>query len=272
MRLQMLLLSSLLFCLIAAAVVAPAQESNPVYRQVMEKKQLRIGISRNYPPLNFYGKKGVEIDLARDLGKFLGVEVELTPLALAEYLPALTGKRVDIIIAGLSRSLKRAQTIWFSEPYILITPGVLASASSLPQTRFGDSFEQNPIRTIWDIRAISGFKLAVKEDSAYEDLLLESFPGMPLLKVKTNGDGLHAVLEGKAHGFVHDSLYLQYIHRANPKYRAGFRLLQGGNRHEYLCVGIPFGEVLLKNQIDTFIQELKRRGVIDELLEKYNAQ
>jgi ABC-type amino acid transport substrate-binding protein len=156
---------------------AAGDASEAAYDRIIQKKVIRIGISQHYPPLNFYsGKNGVEIDMAQELGRFLGVGIETVPLKLTEYVGAIEHKKVDIVIAGLSRNLRRATRIWFSEPYISVTPGVLASTRALPQTRFGDRFEQNPIRTIWDLKSISGFRFAVKEGSAYEELLENEFP------------------------------------------------------------------------------------------------
>lgn len=253
----------------------PAAGDTPetAYDRIMGKKVIRIGVSRHYPPLNFHsGKKGVEIDMAQELGRFLGVSVETVPMKLTEYVGAIESKKVDIVIAGLSRNLRRAKRIWFSEPYISITPGVLASTRALPQTRFGDRFEQSPIRTIWDLKSTSGFRFAVKEGSAYEELLENEFPDFPRTLVKTNAQGLKALKSGAVQGFVHDSLYLQQQYQMHPSYGGSYTLLQGGNRHEQLCVGLPFGDTMLKNQVDIFIIEMKRLGKIDQWLEKYSVK
>ncbi len=261
--------------LVFAHAPLPAAGDAPgtAYDRIVEKKVIRIGVSRHYPPLNFHsGKKGVEIDMARELGRFLGVSVETVPLSLTEYVGAIESKKVDIVIAGLSRSLRRAKRIWFSEPYISITPGVLANTRAIPQTRFGDRFEQSPIRTIWDLKSISGFRFAVKEGSAYEELLENEFPDFPRTLVKTNAEGLKALKSGTVQGFVHDSLYLQQQYQMHPAYSGSYTLLQGGSRHEQLCAGLPFGDTILKNQVDIFIIEMKRLGRIGQLLEKYSVK
>ncbi len=262
-------------CLIIIALPASAeiQSTGQNYRKIIERGEIRIGISKHYPPLNFEaGKSGVEIEMAKELGKFLGVRTTTVPLRLTDYLSAIESGKVDIVMAGLSRNMERAKKIWFSEPYISMTPGVLANRRRLPQTRFGDKFEQNPIRTIWDLKNISGFKFALKKRSAYEHLLAREFPDVQKIIVSTNEEGLQALKSGSAHGFVHDSLFLQYLYSHSSEYRGNYILLQGGNRHEKICVGLPFGDPVLKNQIDVFIMELIRQGRIDEWLEYYNSK
>jgi polar amino acid transport system substrate-binding protein len=252
---------------------AGSYEPGQVYKRIIEKKVIRIGISTHYPPLNFNsGKKGVEIEMAEKLGKFMGVRVVKIPMTVAEFVPAIKSGKVDIVIAGFSRNIQRARTIWFSKPYITLSPGVLVIKGVLPQTRFGDEFEESPIKTIWDLKRVSRFRFAVKKGSTYEYLLNDKMPDMPKVIVKTTEEGLNLLKTGKAHGFVHDSLYLQYLYRTSALYRAPYRLLTGGNLVEKICVGLPFGDTILKNQVDVFIEELIREGLIEEWLKKYDQK
>jgi len=259
------------------ALLAPLKAQDrarpDAFHVILERGTVKIGISENYPPLNFdRGQKGLEIEMARELGAFMGVKVELVPLKLADYLPALEKGEIDLIIAGLSRNLPRARKIWFSEPYITITPAALVNKRVLPQTRFGDQFEEAPVRTIWDLRRFNGFKCAVKKGSSYEVLLGSRFPDIERILVEDNAGGLESIRRGTAQGFIHDSLYLQYLYRRDASLSGAFTLLSGGNVVEELCVGIPFGAPVLKNQVDVFIAEMKRQGHFSDWLEKYGKE
>ncbi|MFC1670066.1 substrate-binding periplasmic protein [Spirochaetota bacterium] len=245
--------------------------SGEVYNKIIGRNEIRIGISKHYPPLNFNsGKKGVEMLIAKNLGKFLGVRVKLIPLNLKKYVSSIRNNNVDIIIAGLSRNLVRAKRIWFSVPYITITPGVLASKRIIPETKFSEDFEAEPIKTLWDLKRLNRFKIAVKKGSSYEYLLKIKFPSMSKVYVKTNDEGMMLLNNGKVHGFIHDSLYLQYLYRKSGKLRSRYKLLEGGKQNEKICIGLPFGDTVLKNQVDTFIDEIIRQGLINSWLEKHN--
>ncbi len=244
-----------------------------VYRSVINKQEIRIGISKDYPPLNFEsGKEGLEIEMIRELEAFLGVKARLVPLDLQQYIPSLENGTVDIVIAGLSRNLARGKKIWFSEPYITITPGVLVNRQVLPQTDFGEEFEKSPLQTIWDLKRINRFTFAVKSGSAYEQVLIRWFPNMPRKEINTNDEGLELLDRGDVQGFVHDSLYLEYLYSNNARLRNSYKLLKGGRLAGQLCVGLPFGDSIMKNQINLFIFELKRLGIIDIWLKKYNVE
>ena len=249
-----------------------ASGTGPVYSAIMRQKIIRVGVSKDYPPLNFNaGQKGLEIEMLRKLAEFLGVRFEIVPLDVDEYITSISRRKVDIVIAGFSRDLERARTIWFSKPYLSVTPGVLADSRAIPQTRFGEQFEQAPISTIWDLKRLPGFRFAIKKGSTYERILESSFPEMTRVLVASNQEGLELLKEGKVDGFVHDSLYLEYLFSSSAKLQSSFVLLKGGNRTERLCVGLPFGDLLLKNQVDVFIDEILRLGLVDDWLKKYSA-
>ena len=113
--------------LLALLFAFPASASNrDAYGDILKRGTLRVGISKDYPPLNFNaGERGLEIEMARRLAAFLGARLETVPLDVEEYARAIEEKRVDVVIAGFSRNLTRARTIWFSEPYLSVTPGVI---------------------------------------------------------------------------------------------------------------------------------------------------
>ncbi len=242
------------------------------YGDILRRGTLRVGVSKDYPPLNFNaGEKGLEIEMARRLASFLGARLETVPLNVGEYAKAIEEKRVDMVIAGFSRDLTRARRIWFSEPYLSVTPGVIASSRSLPRTRLGDTFEEPPFRTLWDLVRVPGFRIAVKNGSVYEKLLESEFPNMPRVQVMTNGEGLDLLKKGEVNGFIHDSLYLEYVYLHEPGIRGTHVFLQGGGRMERICVGLPFGDPVLKTQVDTFILEIVRTGMIDRWLKEYGG-
>lgn len=244
-----------------------------LYKEILSKKLLRIGISIDYPPLNFNkGTKGVEIELAHKLSEFLGIKYTLVPLSVSEYIPAIVNNKVDIVIAGMSRNLERGKTIWFSQPYLVLSPAVLVNKRVLPQTQFGEEFEQAPIKTLWDLKRLPRFTFAVKKGSTYENILQQYFPDSKAIIVSSNQEGLEFLQKGKVQGFIHDSLYLQYIYRNKSHYKGLFKLLSGGKHVEKLSIGLPFGSIILKNQINFFISEMLRQGKIEKWLEKYSGQ
>lgn len=250
-------------------------ENGEIYTSILKSGKIRIGVSRYYPPLHNTIQKngklhhyGAEIRMAKSLGKFLGVQVETIPLDMKDYVPSLQKRQVDVLIAGLSRNLKRGKEIWFSDPYYRITPGVLVDTRILPQTNFGDEFEEDPFRTIWDLKRLPDFTYAVKRDSSYADLIKEKFPGQKIKYVSTNEEGLQLLLSNKVHGFVHDSIFLKYQYEKTPEWKNRYLLLRGGPLVEEISVGLPIGDCILKAQIDFWISEILRQNKIEDWMKE----
>ncbi|MDH5719551.1 MAG: transporter substrate-binding domain-containing protein [Spirochaetia bacterium] len=260
----------LLFILATFALDGQIKESR--YFQILKNQKIRIGMSVDYPPLKFEkeGKNiGIEIDMASSLAEFLGVNTEIVPLSVKEYTSAIETNKVDVILGGMSRNLERGKKIWFSEPYLSITPAVFVNKRRLPKTKFGEEFEEIPYKTIWDIKKLAAFTFAVKEGSAYQSLIRSEFDKHKVIVVNSNKEGFEAVFSGSAHGFIHDSLFLEYTIKKNSQWKNGYAILKGGKRTEKICAGIPFGDTILKNQIDLWINEIIRKKEIDKWFLKY---
>jgi polar amino acid transport system substrate-binding protein len=249
-----------------------AREFQPgeVYRSIQAHKVVRIAVAEDYPPLSFNkGERGVEIEWVKRLADFLGAKAELVPLPVSEFHVALEQGRVDLAVGGYSRDLVRARTIWFSEPYLSTTPGVLVDGRRFPQGRFREKMDQVPVRTLWDLKRFRGIRLAVEKGSTYEQLVAAELPEAERVLVGHRAEGVQKVMEDQVDGFVFDALYLDFYRQSHPKAAGATLLLQGGEHAEKLCVGLPFGDTLLKNQIDVFIAESNRLGLLDRAMREY---
>ena len=78
---------------------------------IEKSKVIRIAIEAAYPPLevrNSAGEfEGFDIDLARALGKALGVKIEYQDGAFEQMTPSLQSGRVDMIMSGFYDTPKR---------------------------------------------------------------------------------------------------------------------------------------------------------------------
>jgi|GEM_PF-4630092 len=92
--------------------------------QIIAGKRLVVGLSTSdYPPFYWadqHGKiLGFDADLAYDIGKNLGVQVEFFR-ALGGYpqmAELLSSGQIDVVIAAFRVNLSRAQRILFTDPY-----------------------------------------------------------------------------------------------------------------------------------------------------------
>ncbi len=116
-RLSVLLV--FVFCVIGCSPLSQTKQDSQSSSKAVDI--LRVGISTNAPPLVYRdnGKiTGLEIDLAYQLGEFLGKEIKFFELPWEQQIPSLEKGEIDIIMSGMTVTKKRSYRVAFSEPYL----------------------------------------------------------------------------------------------------------------------------------------------------------
>src|SRR4051794_10674622 len=104
---------------------------------------VKIATEGAYVPWNFTGAggklEGFEIDLANDLCTRMKVKCEIVAQDFDGIIPALTAKKFDAIMAGLSITAKRLEGIDFSRAYADAGNGIMVAKNSDVQKALGPS-------------------------------------------------------------------------------------------------------------------------------------
>lgn len=82
--------------------------------------KLLVGVDATYPPFEYIENneyKGFDIDLMKEIGKRLGLEVEFVNQAWEGIIPALKSHKFDCICSAMTITEERAKQIDFSDPY-----------------------------------------------------------------------------------------------------------------------------------------------------------
>lgn len=87
-------------------------------------KELTMGTSADYKPFAFYetaaGSEqivGFDIDVAKHIAAELGFALQIKDMDFNGLIPALSAKRVDFVLAGMTPTPERRQNVDFSELY-----------------------------------------------------------------------------------------------------------------------------------------------------------
>jgi polar amino acid transport system substrate-binding protein len=98
-------------------------------------QQIKVGIAAEpYPPFASPDAAGTwsgwEVEMITAVCKAATLECELTPVAWDGIIPSLTGSQIDVIMASMSITDERMQTIDFSDAYYN-TPAVIVADKGL---------------------------------------------------------------------------------------------------------------------------------------------
>ena len=196
--------------------------------------------------------KGVTIMLAKELGKRLGVPVELvpfpTPGAVADA--AKSGKW-DVAFIGAEP--QRAREIDFTAAYVEIEATYLVPSGS-------------PIKSIAEVDR-PGIRIAISARSAYDLWLERNLKHAEL--VRERGDDVMK-------RFVSDKLDAMAGLRPglmkNQQQVPGSRILDGNFTTVQQAAGAPTGRPAGAKYLREFIEDVKATGLVAKLIEKNNVK
>ena len=99
--------------------------------RILQKGELRVGLTGDQPPLNMRSKSGsiigLEVDMAEALAESMRLEVRLVPMPFADLLPALERGDVDLVISGVTITPARNARVAFAGPYFISGKSVLTT-------------------------------------------------------------------------------------------------------------------------------------------------
>ncbi len=106
-----------------AAAAVPALAGGSRLDAILERQELRVGTTGDYRPFTVLDKgtgeySGFDIDMARGLAKALGVSIAFAPTTWSSLAKDLAADDFDIAMGGVSVTLDRQKTGFFSAPYL----------------------------------------------------------------------------------------------------------------------------------------------------------
>jgi cyclohexadienyl dehydratase len=128
-----------LLVLLVALVACGGQRPAPTdLQRITSAGVVRVCSTGDYRPFTYRDPQGrwsgLDVDLAGDLAKRLGVKLELVPTTWSTLMDDLDGK-CDLAMGGISITLDRAKRARFSAPYL--RDGKAAAVRCADAARFG---------------------------------------------------------------------------------------------------------------------------------------
>jgi polar amino acid transport system substrate-binding protein len=104
------------------------------FQRILKEKKIRMAVEFDSPPFGMLDKNGkptgLEIAANHQLAKDLGVEADFVQVTGPTRIPALLAGRADIVIASLSITFARANTVAFSSPHGVLSIVITAPAAT----------------------------------------------------------------------------------------------------------------------------------------------
>jgi len=235
-----------LAALAACSKTEPAAEASA---PAAAAKAIVIGLDDNFPPMGFRDEKGeltgFDIDLAREAGKRLGLEVSFKPIDWSAKESELNSKRIDVLWNGLTITEERKANILFTAPYIQNHQIVVVT-------------EKSPIKAKAEL---AGKIVGVQDGSSAVDAIQKDEATAKSIKeIKKFGDNVTALMDlstGRLDAIVVDEIVGRYYTSKKP---GEYRILEENFGTEDYGVGTRKDDTELMAKLDQTLAAMKADG------------
>ncbi|MDP1636299.1 MAG: ABC transporter substrate-binding protein [Gallionellaceae bacterium] len=249
MRKSTLLAMLAVACILPPPSVAQDQPANRLER-VLAGKAVRVCIWPDYYSITYRNPKtqqlsGIDIDMANELGKDLGVAVEFVDSSFAKLIDDVTGDRCDIAMFAIGITPLRSKSLRFTSPHLASDIYAITSKTN------------RRIKSWADIDK-PGSVVAVAKGTLHEPVMKDKLKAAILLILDTPFAREQEVQSGRADVFMTDYPYSQRF-LANADWA---RLVSPpGTYHitPYAYAMQP-GDDVWHARIEHFVAEVKRDG------------
>lgn len=216
---------------------------------------LRVGSDVAYPPFEYVDEAtgeyvGFDMDIIREIGRRLGMDVQVINVAWEGIIPGLLSGHYDVIISAMTITNERAQAVDFSDPYFATGQVILVRA------------DDDRIKEPADLK---GKRVAVQIGTTGH-LAAERIEGAVVEHYPLTPEAILALKLGRADAVVLDELVALEEVRANP---GQVKVVGTPFTIEYYGIAIRKGNPDLLRAINLALAQMKADGTYDEIYDRW---
>jgi polar amino acid transport system substrate-binding protein len=231
-----------------------AEPASSTLARIVEKKEVRVGMSGNQPPFTVKDAKGnligFEVDIARNLAAAMGVKLTLVQKPFAELLPALAAGQVDMVMSGMTMTPERSLKFAFAGPYYVSGKSVLTKSKELAAANEASDFNRE------------GLTLVALEGSTSAAFVKNVIPKATLVTAPDYQSAVKMLTGGKANAMIGDlpALVVAMIRKPDSGLTTAGALLT----MEPIGVALPAGDPQLVTFVTSLLTAMDSTGKTDE--------
>lgn len=225
---------------------------------IKERGKMIVGLDDSFPPMGFRDENneivGFDIDLAKEVAKRLGVEVEFKPVVWETIGISLNNKEIDMIWNGCTITEARKKEMTFSNPYLENKQILVVSSDS----------------TIKGKSDLAGKVLSVQMGSSAQEALEKDTEVMNSLKeVRKFGDNVEALLDlkaGRVDAVIVDMVVGGYYIGKHPD---DYIVLEDSFQEELYGIGMRKEDGTFIAEVNKILAEMSEDGTATKISEKW---
>lgn len=253
----------LMFALLLSACAQ--QEPENLLEKIKADGKITVGTSADYPPFESVDENGeivgFDIDIMKEIGKRLEVEVEMVDMGFDGLVTAVQEGKLQAVIAAMAPTPERQEKVDFTIPYFYGLQTILGA----PDTDI----------SITDPKQMADYKVGIQSGTTMEEYLLTELVESGLM----SEDNIaryervdNAALDLKAGRidlvFTDTGPALDFVDSMGVKELFTDSIVKAGGS----AIAMPKGETELQQAMNDIIQQMIDEGLIDQYRDQWGAQ
>jgi ABC-type amino acid transport substrate-binding protein len=238
-----------------AANAPAAATADDSLAKIKAKGRLVVGVNADFAPFEFHaminGKDtvaGFDMDLAKEIAKDMGVELELKELSFDALLTTLQSGQIDVIISGMSATEERRKTVDFSNVYY---NGVQVLLTTKDNVAKFNSFSD-----------LKDKKIGLQLSSLQDKLMTNLIPDGKYTKIESMNTLFLSLKSNQIDGIVTTKIVCQMAIAANPEFVIAEKVVidDSSLNSPGVAVALRKNSPALQTQLNSTVKRLNDSG------------
>lgn len=269
----LVLISSILFIVLLGCgsakhfktITLQGRQASDVLSNIRQKAVLRVGTTADFIPFSYHQTSdttqfsGIDISLAQDLGKSLGVKVKLIKTTWPNLIRDLNANKFDIGMSGITITEKRKQFAYFSIPLLSSGKAVITRDENVDRFTSISAINKKDVRII------------VNPGGTNEAFARANFPNAKIIQNDNNLSVFDKIVNGEVDLMVTDAMETLVQERIHPELEAvnptkPFDSFQMG----YLLPKDDKFKAFIDNWLQVKLKDSTFQNLVNRELDKFN--
>lgn len=236
-----------------------------IARIVLRGELIVAVLSKDTPPFVFVKNgelSGVDIDLVQQVATELKVPIRFDRSAKTydEVAQLVATGLADLGVSKLARTLKRAQYVLFSTPYMRLEHSLLINRLAFAKVARDQSVTQA-------VRSFNG-TIAVLAGSAWEEFARRNFTQATVVPYPTWAKCIEAVKKGEVVAAYRDAIEVRTIMQSDPSLALTLRTVSFSDLESMLSVMVGSRDVVLQSFVNEIVSNQAEKLTVSALLKQ----
>ncbi|HWR40617.1 MAG TPA: transporter substrate-binding domain-containing protein [Patescibacteria group bacterium] len=245
-----------------AANPSGAAATDESLAKIKAKGKLVVGINAEFAPFEFHamidGKDtivGFDADVAREVAKDMGVELELKELSFDALLTTLQSGQLDVVISGLSATEERRKSVDFSDTYYKSAQVLLTTKGNVEK-----------FNTFNDMK---GKKIGIQLSSLQDKLMDSLMPDGNYTKIESMNTLFLSLKSNQIDGIVTSQVVSEMAVAANPEFAIAKKVVidDSSLNSPGVAVAMRKNSAALQAQISATVKRLNDSGQMQKYVD-----